>query len=229
MKPPALPTFRRYWELFWRKGRMSIARTLQYEVLSRYSVTGKLLDVGGGERTSYRYLLDCDTYDSVNIDPDAEPTWVVGVGERLPCPDQEYDIALSMNTFEHIFDVHFVLGEMLRVLKPGGKFVTSVPFLHPVHGHPDDFFRPTSSWWFHSLQKIGFEDISVTPVVWGPFSTGLVCSGTPGPGKGLRRHIALLLDLLYARLRSDGQTQSEILRNAMDRCALGFFVTAAKK
>ncbi|MCH7661539.1 MAG: hypothetical protein IH933_13485, partial [Euryarchaeota archaeon] len=64
-------------------------------VLSRHSVTGKLLDIGGGERAGYRYLLESDTYDSVNIDPGAEPTWVVGVGERLPCPDREYDIVLS--------------------------------------------------------------------------------------------------------------------------------------
>lgn len=225
---PELPTLTRYRNLFWQNHQFSITRALQYEILSHYTFAGKLLDVGGGDRASYKDILRCETYSSVNIDAVAEPTWVVGIGEALPCGDNDYDCVLSMNTFEHIFDVQYVLQEISRVLKPDGKFVSSVPFLFPIHGHPDDFFRPTASWWLNSLTQHGFVDINVTPLVWGPFSTGLVCSGTPGPGKAFRRHAALLLDILYATIQGY-RHPSNIIGHTIERCALAFFVTATKQ
>ena len=224
---PLSPTLSRYRSLFGQKRKMSITRALQYEVLAQCRLEGKVLDIGGGNRADYHRIVKFQSYDSVNIDPAAEPSWVVQVGEELPCPDSHYDNILSLNTFEHIFDVQFVIREVSRVLKPGGEFLTSVPFLFPIHAHPDDFFRPTSSWWLHSLSQSGFENIRILPLVWGPFSTGLICSGTPGPCKALRTHIALLTDILYARWRTRRQSSGQHFRSMHD-FALGFFVWATR-
>ena len=121
-----------------------------------------------------------------------DPTWLTSIGEELPCLKNYYDTALSMNTFEHIFDARFSLEQLHAALKKGGKLVCATPFLYPIHAYPQDYFRPTDMWWKETLQEIGFVDIKIIPLLWGPFSTGLVCSGIPGPFKTLRIHIALL-------------------------------------
>ena len=222
-----LPTLSRYRNFVRQIGRISLTRALEYEFLSTLTMNGKLLDVGGGSKASYRGLLSCDTYDSINIDPAAAPTWVVGVEQAFPCADLNYDIVISMNTIEHVFAIQFVLKEMFRVLKSDGEFFAAVPFLFPIHAHPEDYFRPTPTWLFQVLTAIGFKSVVITPLVWGPFSTGMICSGVPGPGKGLRRQAALFLDLLYTNLQAK-RRPSDIFDKAMVRFATAFFVKAIK-
>ena len=227
LAPPMLPTLSRYWGFARQMRRISLTRALQYEFFAAQMLKGKVLDVGGGNKVGYRDLLKCDVYDAVNINPAAEPTWVVQVAQPFPCADASYDIVLSMNTFEHVFDVQFILKEMFRVVKPGGGLAVAVPFLYPIHADPDDFFRPTPTWFFHALTAIGFRNVVVTPLVWGPFSTGLTCSEAPGPGKGFRKQMALLMDLLYTNLWVKRRT-AEVVHDGMIRCATSFFVRAIK-
>jgi SAM-dependent methyltransferase len=151
----------------------------------------------------------------------------VEVGSDFPCEAGVYDTVISMNTFEHIFDVKHVMEQIHRSLRSGGSLLAAVPFLCPIHGHPDDFFRPTPSWFFEMLGSVGFSEVEVRPLVWGHLSTGLACSGAPGPFKRTRMHIALLMDLLYDKAR-------RILRRSnapsphVGLFALSFFVKAVK-
>lgn len=223
-----LPSFDRYKKLFIQGKKYSATRALQYEIISNRSFKGKILDFGGGEKASYRHLIKCDEYNAVNIDKAMEPTWITSVGDKIPCEDNLYDIAISFNTFEHIYDVNFVINDIYRSLKDGGEFVTSVPFLFPVHAHPDDFFRPTMSWWHRSLSDAGFKEIKITPIIWGPFSTGAICSGLPGPFRGLRTHINLLLDILYAKMKCGNNSKNIHFNDNIYNHALAFFVEARK-
>lgn len=200
-------------------------RILQYEQLNACDFKGKLLDFGGGDRAGYHSEASFDSYDSVNIDEEMKPTWLTKVGQPLPCPDHSYDIVLSMNTIEHVYDARFALQEMCRVTKPGGEFVCSVPFLHRIHAYPNDFFRPTDRWWEEALKDAGFEDIEIIPLLWGPFSTGLACSGAPGPFRKLRIHAMLLLDLAYISL---GKFLKKGFINNLPFYSVGFFIRARK-
>lgn len=215
------PSLDRYRSLFLGNRNISIMRALQYERLAEMRNLGRVLDFGGGQLASYRALVHCDQYESINIDPQIQPTWQVKIGEDLPAPANSYDTVLSMNTFEHVYRVHDALKQLNHALKPGGQFITMVPFLYPVHGHPDDFFRPTPSWWKLALAESNYSQVAVSPLYWGRSSTALTASGLSGPCQHARMHLALLKDLLSSRIKP---APPEL---AMSR-AVGYLVTAVK-
>ena len=181
-----MPSWSRMIKFIRQDNSISLVRALQYEQLQFAATNGKLLDVGGGNKSHYRDLLLCDVYDSVNINPEMDPTWLLEPDGVFPIPTGSYDCILSMNTFEHVFKPEKLMEEATRALRPGGQFIAATPFLFRIHGSPDDFFRPTASWWFSTLHGNGYHDIRITPLVWGPFSTGAICSGLPGGMKRVR-------------------------------------------
>jgi len=66
----------------------------------------------------------------------------VARGEKVPYPDDYFDVVLLSEILEHVFNPRKVLDEAIRVVKKGGLIVGSVP--HPkgvnakkgVEGHP---------------------------------------------------------------------------------------------
>lgn len=228
--PSLKPSITRLIQLFIGKNFRSVTRSLQYEYLKSLKFEGRLLDVGGGDIVDYKNIIDCHSYESVNISPDMKPSWLVEKGSSLSDLNNCFDVALSMNTFEHVLDAEYLLQSIYKTLRAGGQFYASTPFLYPVHGSPDDFFRPTASWWYEILSRNGFQNIKITPLLWGPFSTGALCSGLPGPFKKLRMIAALCLDVLYVALRFNKQS---VIHNkngtSLQNFALGYFVEACKK
>ncbi|MFC9518087.1 bifunctional 2-polyprenyl-6-hydroxyphenol methylase/3-demethylubiquinol 3-O-methyltransferase UbiG [Nocardiaceae bacterium NPDC056970] len=47
----------------------------------------------------------------------------LGVGEKLPVRDAEFDVVYCCDVLEHVTDLDTVIGETARVLKPGGLFM----------------------------------------------------------------------------------------------------------
>ena len=220
------PSWKRFTDLRSRWGKISLTRALQYEELSELCVSGSLVDIGGGEKTPYRSWLRCHSYDSVNISGDSVPTWVVNETGKWPVEDSKFDAAISMNTLEHVFDAELFISEIVRITKPGGRVVIATPFLLPIHGCPDDYFRPTPSWYSKTFEKAGLVNIKVKSLVWGPFSTGAKCSGLPGPAKRLRMSFAMALDLFYYRIRS--LLKGSNMRHDLSLGSLAFWVEADK-
>ena len=98
----------------------------------------RLLDVGCGTG----YLLGSlasrcpDASELVGIDPapsmievataaarDKRLIFSVGVAERLPYPDDNFDLVVSTTSFDHWSDQQAGLRECARVLRPGGRLV----------------------------------------------------------------------------------------------------------
>lgn len=52
---------------------------------------------------------------------------LAGLGERLPFPDEIFDLILSHEVLEHVQDDRAAVEEMVRTLKPGGRILIFVP------------------------------------------------------------------------------------------------------
>ncbi|TDR33224.1 methyltransferase domain-containing protein [Aquamicrobium defluvii] len=229
--PPLLPTFVRWRKLYSRKKNLSCLRALEYERLDKLHFQGPILDVGGGGKSLYRDLLPADiAYESINIDPAIAPTYLIEPGGEFPVADDSFPTCLCFNTLEHVYDAKFVIGEIHRVLKPGGVAHITVPFIFRIHGHPDDYFRATPSWWRETLQRAGFSEVVLHPLVWGRYTSGANISGYRGILRRLRFHLAHLADLVYARLAFTGSDGCYSGRRGERICATspGWFISASK-
>ena len=54
-----------------------------------------------------------------------------GDARRLPFPDATFDVVITSEVLEHIQDDVSAIAEMVRVLKPGGRFAATVPAWFP--------------------------------------------------------------------------------------------------
>jgi SAM-dependent methyltransferase len=98
----------------------------------------RLLNLGAGFRESPRGFVPVDREPYPGIRLVADVT-------ALPCADASIDGILLDAVLEHVPDVGGALGEVRRVLKPGGRLYVTVPFLWPYHASPHDYRRWTVS------------------------------------------------------------------------------------
>ena len=131
------------------------------EQAAKLSSVHSLLDVGGkgkpyacffAGRVTHHYVLDVAPAYSVDV---------VGDARIMPFSDGSMDVVLATQVLEHIPDPIAVIGEIRRVLKPGGTLLLSVPSIFPQHGSPGDYWRymPQGLEWilrdFHSVNVRG--------------------------------------------------------------------------
>jgi hypothetical protein len=106
--------------------------------------------------------------------------------------------------------------------------VLSVPFLYRVHGCPDDYNRPTASWWRETLSRKGVVELEVTPLTWDGMTTGIAVIDGIRPFSRLRRVSVPLLGLVYAHLRGDktGERYEDSFGESLSHLALGYVISA---
>ncbi|HEX5436700.1 MAG TPA: methyltransferase domain-containing protein [Gemmatimonadaceae bacterium] len=124
---------------------------------------GTLLDVGCGympykplvlappSRVTEYVGLDLPAGPLYNASPDL--TWD---GKRIPLRNGAVDCAMATEVLEHCPDPDVVLREVRRVVKPGGHFFFTVPFLWPLHDVPHDEYRYTPFALERHLRRAGF-------------------------------------------------------------------------
>ena len=226
---PPKPSLARWWHISRSVRGESVLRMLEYEHLSTLDISGRVLDMGGGKKARYLRLLPAGlTVESVNIDPGIEPTHLVRPGEPLPLPDDSFDAVICFNTLEHVYDAVPVLEELYRVVRPGGAVHVIVPFMFRIHGHPDDYFRATPSWWRETFSRTGFARLDLMPLVWGRGSTRAVVPGLHGAFPRGRMHMAMLFDVLFAALMLKGDRISGRRGASICGTAPGWFMTGWK-
>lgn len=67
---------------------------------------------------------------------------------NIPEPDASFDVILCSEVFEHLPDALSALDEFSRLLKPGGKLITTAPFSSLVHFAPYHYATGFSRYWY---------------------------------------------------------------------------------
>lgn len=124
---------------------------------------GRLLDVGCG-RKPYRDMFAVDEYVGLEIDTpqnraDKRADYFYD-GVLFPFTDHGFDGVVCNQVLEHVFTPNQFLGEIRRVLKPGGVLLLTVPFVWDEHEQPRDYARYSSFGLKSLLEKNGFEVVS---------------------------------------------------------------------
>src|SRR3989338_2861512 len=63
---------------------------------------------------------------------------ILGSGNKIKYPDGSFDLITSFDTLEHIENEEPVIKELIRVLKPGGKMIITVPAYMWLWGVQDE-------------------------------------------------------------------------------------------
>ena len=95
--------------------------------------------------------------------------------EKLPFPDNFFDVVYSKSFLEHLKEPHIFLKEALRILKPGGLILSLVPDWESQYKKFYDDYTHKSPFTSVSLKNVqlvaGFQDVKVykfrqLPVTW---------------------------------------------------------------
>lgn len=152
--------------------KISIIREHEHKILSELCLNGLILDLGGSKKSGYQELIKGEnTFVTVNygqLHPGCDLSF--DIENKFPLEDKKYDHVLTMNVLEHIYNYRNVFSETARVIKSGGMFVSTVPFMHHVHGSPDDFHRYTESTFRRLAHEFKFEVVEIKPLGFGLFS-----------------------------------------------------------
>lgn len=81
--------------------------------------------------------------------------------------DDKFDLIIADQIFEHLADPVAAGRNIYQMLKPGGYFINSAPFMIRVHGSPYDYSRWTEIGFRHMLKNAGFSDEQITTNSWG--------------------------------------------------------------
>jgi ubiquinone/menaquinone biosynthesis C-methylase UbiE len=99
------------------------------------TINGRVLEDGCGVGEYLVHLAE-HAQQAIGLDYEFErtlearikvPEVVCGAGEKLPFPDNYFDLVLSHEVLEHVQDDQQAVNEIIRVLKPGGRLILFVP------------------------------------------------------------------------------------------------------
>lgn len=128
---------------FWYWAKRRLIRQLVFRYANVTSSLPTLLDVGCG---TGRLMAELSAYaECVGVDVSLRAVQLaeaknlkakLGAATELPFPNQTFDFVVISDVLEHIEDDRLVMSEIVRVLKPLGQVIITVPahpFLYGTH------------------------------------------------------------------------------------------------
>ena len=109
----------------------------------------KILDIGCGPRGSLEWADEAA--ERVGLDPlvkrykrlgidQHKMQYVAARSEKIPFPDNHFDVVCSFNSLDHVDDLDQTIGEIIRVTKSGGLFLLLTDVKHkPTACEPISF------------------------------------------------------------------------------------------
>lgn len=203
----------------------SILRAEEYRCLEKLTLEGRILDVGGSKHSGYHELIKgSHTYTAINLYEKSEPDVFVDIEKTFPFEDETFDHSICLNVMEHIFDTHTAFSEQVRCVKRGGTLVFATPFMHHIHGSPDDYCRYTASTYSKLAEKYNCSIVSIETLGKGFFSLGFQTIRGAIPFDILRngvQNLSVGLDIVFNKC-------SKQYRHLSETIPLGYFVILNK-
>ncbi len=142
-----------------------LAGTPLYAVLRPLlrTLRGDVLDVGCGCKPYRDWVPDARRYVGIDVVDGPAVDALVVPGERWPVGDAEFDAVLCTQVLEHVADLHHTVDELVRVIRPGGEAVITVPFMFGEHNAPEDYRRLSRHGLRRLLEDHGLEILRMTP------------------------------------------------------------------
>ena len=170
---------------------------------------GRVLDIGCGAKAK-RFLLGPQVTEYIGLDHEGSlhgvgHADVIGTAYSIPQPDATFDGILCTAVLEHLEEPKAALAEALRVLKPGGHAVYTVPLYWHLHEEPRDFYRYTQHGLQYLFDAAGFEVVKLCPAAgfWVTFGSELsyyLQTVARGPFRGIAKIITVLDNLVFPLL-----------------------------
>lgn len=155
------------------------------------------LSIGGGPTRVHPHLVNLNLERFPNVD-------LVGTAYALPYAARAVDRIYVEAVLEHLEHPVQSVGEMFRVLRPGGEIFAATPFLQGYHAYPDHFQNFTRVGHDRLFARAGFEVVDSGPCVGPTFAlTDLAALYLRHylPGRVLSRGAERLARLLGLMLR----------------------------
>jgi len=146
---------------------VGVRQAILYALTSQlHKFEGTILDIGCGKMPYKPILLQApsqvEEYIGLDLAENAygqfDLSWD---GHTIPLENCSINCAIATEVLEHCIQPERVISETFRVLKPGGVFFLTVPFLWPLHDVPYDEYRYTPYSLERLLTQEGFDAIQL--------------------------------------------------------------------
>lgn len=128
------------------------------------SIQGDVLSIGSGDDSDgqgscYRdYFTQAATYTTSEYPDEAGVCDLRLDVRKMPeVPDGRYDGIFCSGVLEHVDDFTRAMGELTRILRPGGELLLGLPFRQAPHFEPQDFWRFTE----HGIRYLLRDDYDI--------------------------------------------------------------------
>jgi SAM-dependent methyltransferase len=119
-------------------------------VVAQFPASALIVDLGAGGRKIAPHVKTVDFVKFPGTDYVSDVT-------ATPFKDGTVDLVIATGLLEHVEDDRKLIGEMRRILKPGGSAYIEIPFLQQYHDDPIDCRRLTQPGLALLLKQNGFE------------------------------------------------------------------------
>jgi|TARA_B100002003_G_scaffold229752_1_gene239339 SAM-dependent methyltransferase len=154
-------------------GKNSLLRALQiYECLNT-NLSGISLELGAisdKNKTFSNYVKGKSKFHYSNkIINKRSNTFYSDLTKKIKVSAKTYENVLLFNVLEHLPEYKMAFSEIYRILKKGGNFIGSVPFIYQIHAAPNDYFRFSRQFFELNLKRYRFKKVKVKSLGFGPF------------------------------------------------------------
>ena len=145
--------------------KTAILQSVKAEIPGFY---GTVLDIGCGVMPYRELITDVEAVDRYlgmdlagsELYGDVEPD-IVWDGRQIPLRDADVDCVMATEFLEHHSEPREILTEIRRVMREGGRFFATVPFVWNLHEIPFDEYRYTPYSMRRLLEEAGFKNIQI--------------------------------------------------------------------